>query len=149
MAGLPILRPIDIPRIVEEKQIKRVLLAMPSSSQPKQMQIARRMQDLDVEVQVLPSFAQLIGAEPLIDKFTGLITESQAQGRVADDLHPYLAASALVSVLEKQPEHAPLRAGEIISTGTITTAHSVHAGQTWRSEFKRGEFAGLTIEFVP
>ena len=44
--------------------------------------------------------------EPLIDKFTHLIGESQRQGRVADDLHPYLAASALVSVLEKLSAYA-------------------------------------------
>ena len=44
--------------------------------------------------------------EPLIDTFTGLITESQRQGRVADDLHPYLAASALVSILEKLSAYA-------------------------------------------
>jgi AcrR family transcriptional regulator len=44
--------------------------------------------------------------EPLIDKFTTLIAESQRQGRVAADLHPYLAASALVSVLEKLSAYA-------------------------------------------
>ena len=62
--------------------------------------------------------------------------------------NPFAAIVHLASVLEKQPEHAPLRAGEIISTGTITPAHSVHVGQTWRSEFKEAEFAGLKIEFV-
>ena len=44
--------------------------------------------------------------EPLIDKLTELITESQHQGRVAADLHPYLAASALVSILEKLSAYA-------------------------------------------
>ena len=44
--------------------------------------------------------------EPLIDRFTNLIAESQQRGRVADDLHPYLAASALVSVLEKLSAYA-------------------------------------------
>ena len=39
--------------------------------------------------------------EPLIDKLTELITEAQGRGDIAADLHPYLAASALVSVLEK------------------------------------------------
>ena len=39
--------------------------------------------------------------EPLIDKLTELIGEAQSRGDAADDLHPYLAASALVSVLEK------------------------------------------------
>ena len=33
--------------------------------------------------------------EPLIDKLSELITAAQAEGRVAQDLHPYLAASAL------------------------------------------------------
>jgi AcrR family transcriptional regulator len=38
---------------------------------------------------------------PLIDKLTELITAAQKRGRVPKDLHPFLAASALVSVLEK------------------------------------------------
>jgi len=43
---------------------------------------------------------------PLIDRFTHLISEAQRKGRVAEDLHPYLAASALVSVLEKLSAYA-------------------------------------------
>ena len=39
--------------------------------------------------------------EPLIDRLTELITQSQKDGRVAQDMHPYIAASALVSVLER------------------------------------------------
>lgn len=39
--------------------------------------------------------------EPLIMKLRDVILKSQKQGRVANDLHPYLAASALVSILEK------------------------------------------------
>jgi len=50
--------------------------------------------------------------------------------------------------LSKQPDHAPLKAGEIISTGTITTAHSVSAGEIWRSEVSGAGLAGLTVEFV-
>jgi AcrR family transcriptional regulator len=44
--------------------------------------------------------------EPLIDKLAALIAQSQQQGRVAKDLHPYLAASALVSILEKLSAYA-------------------------------------------
>lgn len=44
--------------------------------------------------------------EPLIDKLTELITESQRQGKVSQDLHPYIAASALVSILEKLSAYA-------------------------------------------
>ncbi|MEM9349225.1 MAG: nucleoside-diphosphate sugar epimerase/dehydratase [Pseudomonadota bacterium] len=72
VAGLPVYAPPQISRIVQERSIGRVLVAVPSLSQPKQMQIARRLQDIGLDVQVLPSFSQLIGAEPLIDKFVSL-----------------------------------------------------------------------------
>ncbi len=44
--------------------------------------------------------------EPLIEKLTELIDAAQQQGRVAEDIHPYLAASALVSILEKLAAYA-------------------------------------------
>ena len=44
--------------------------------------------------------------EPLIDKLAELIADSQQEGRVAEDMHPYLAASALVSILEKLSAYA-------------------------------------------
>ncbi len=68
VSGLPVLRPVDIVRIVEERHVDRVLLAMPSLSPPKLTQIARRLEKAGLEVQALPSFAQLIGEEELIDK---------------------------------------------------------------------------------
>jgi AcrR family transcriptional regulator len=43
---------------------------------------------------------------PLIDELRGLIGTSKKQGRVADDIHPYLAASGLVSILESLVAHA-------------------------------------------
>ena len=38
---------------------------------------------------------------PLISKLGDVISASQAKGRIEKDIHPYLAASALVSILEK------------------------------------------------
>lgn len=70
LKGLPVFPPARIAELVSQRQIDRVLLAMPSLSQPKQAQIARRLQKMDLEVQALPSFAQLIGEEALIDKLT-------------------------------------------------------------------------------
>ncbi len=63
--------------------------------------------------------------------------------------NPFAAIVHLLSVLGKQPNPAPLKAGEIVTTGTITTAQPVRVGQTWRSEVKGAELAGLTIHFVP
>lgn len=68
VSGLQVLRPVDIPEIVKEFSVDRVLLAMPSLTQPKQMRLARKLEAQGLEVQALPSFAQLIGEEELIDK---------------------------------------------------------------------------------
>jgi 2-keto-4-pentenoate hydratase len=61
--------------------------------------------------------------------------------------NPLSAISHLVSVLAVQTRHAPLHAGEIVTTGTITTAQSVHAGETWRSELQGIALPGLGVAF--
>jgi 2-oxo-3-hexenedioate decarboxylase len=58
---------------------------------------------------------------------------------------PLTALAFLVDQLKKQPEAPPLRAGEIISTGTLTDAHPVAPGETWRTEVTG--FGGLTLAF--
>ena len=70
VAKLPVHSPMRIAELVAEKQINRVLLAVPSLSTPKQAQIARRLEKMGLEVQTLPSFAQLIGEEALVDKLS-------------------------------------------------------------------------------
>lgn len=68
VSGLPVHGAPAIPTLCQAHKIRRVLLAMPSTTQPKRTQIARRLEKLGLEVQSLPSFAQLIGEEALIDK---------------------------------------------------------------------------------
>ncbi len=70
LVGLQVYSPARIADLVESRDVKRVLLAMPSQSQPKQAQIIQRLQRMGLEVQALPSFAQLIGEEALVDKLT-------------------------------------------------------------------------------
>lgn len=60
---------------------------------------------------------------------------------------PLSAITHLLSVLAKQPDYAPLQAGEIVTTGTVTTARSVQAGETWRTEVRGIALPGLTVEF--
>ena len=43
---------------------------------------------------------------PLIEALQRLIEESKRSGRVAGDVHPYLAASGLVAILESLAAHA-------------------------------------------
>lgn len=60
---------------------------------------------------------------------------------------PLAAIAYLLAVLAKHPNSTPLQAGEIVTTGTVTTARSVQVGQTWRSEVQGIALPGLTIEF--
>jgi 2-keto-4-pentenoate hydratase len=59
---------------------------------------------------------------------------------------PLLSLGYLVELLQKQPEAPPLRAGEIVTTGVLTDAHPVAAGETWRTEVSG--FGGLRIAFA-
>ncbi len=69
-------------------------------------------------------------------------------GRGSNVLGSPLAAIAhLLSVLAKQPNYLHLQAGEVVTTGTITTAQPVRAGETWRSELQGIAFPGLTVAF--
>ncbi|NVK12645.1 MAG: polysaccharide biosynthesis protein [Rhodobacteraceae bacterium] len=93
LVGLPVFAPSRIAEIVEARGIRRVLLAMPSQSQPRQAQITRRLQKLGLEVQALPSFAQLIGEEALVDKLTPVAPQAFL-GRAARDVPLQDAAGA-------------------------------------------------------
>ncbi|MFW8595952.1 polysaccharide biosynthesis protein [Cribrihabitans neustonicus] len=93
LVGLPVYASARIGEIAAARQIRRVLLAMPSQSQPKQAQITRRLQKLGLEVQALPSFAQLIGEEALVDKLTPVAPQAFL-GRAARDVPLKAAAGA-------------------------------------------------------
>ncbi len=60
---------------------------------------------------------------------------------------PLAALTHLLSVLATQPQYAPLQAGEMVTTGTLTTAQSVHAGETWRSDVRGIALPGLAVTF--
>merc|ERR1711969_179406 len=85
LAGLPVCPPARIAELVKDRRVDRVLLAMPSLSQPKQAQIARHLQKMGLEEQALPSFAQLIGEEALIDKLAPVAPQNFL-GRAACDV---------------------------------------------------------------
>ena len=72
----------------------------------------------------------------------------QKTGGGADVLGSPLSACAhLVDVLSTQPETLPIRAGEIISTGTLTTPLPVLPGETWSTALAGIDLPGLSITF--
>lgn len=60
---------------------------------------------------------------------------------------PLAALGFLVDVLDRQPEAPPLAAGEIVTTGVLTDAHPVAAGETWHTELTGLPLNGLRISF--
>ena len=70
-------------------------------------------------------------------------------GRGSNVLGSPLAAIAhLIAVLATQPQYQPLQADEIVTTGTITTAQAVNAGETWGTTLSGINLPGVTVEFT-
>ena len=63
VAGLPVLSPARIEAVMRDFDVDRVVLAMPSSSEARITQISRKLKILGLQVQAMPSFAQLVGTE--------------------------------------------------------------------------------------
>lgn len=61
---------------------------------------------------------------------------------------PLSALAHLVGVLAKQTGAPALVAGEIVTTGVITDAHPVAAGEVWRTRITGLALPGLTVEFA-
>lgn len=74
----------------------------------------------------------------------------QAMGRGANVLGgPLQALRHLLASLGETPEQPPLQAGEMVSTGTITAAMPVQAGETWHTTLDGIALPGLTVRFTP
>jgi 2-oxo-3-hexenedioate decarboxylase len=83
----------------------------------------------------LPSMGvSLLHGDTLVDSGTG----ANVLGS------PVLALMHLRDVLAKQPWAPPLAAGEIVTTGTLTDAHPVRPGETWRAKYGALGLGGLS-----
>ena len=72
--GLQVWPPTAIPRLVADHRVDRALLAMPSAPRARSAQLSRRLEDMGLEVQTVPSFAQLTGREaPLLEQLQPVV----------------------------------------------------------------------------
>lgn len=60
---------------------------------------------------------------------------------------PLTALRHLVGLLARDPHHPPLAPGEIVTTGTLTRAFPVKAGEIWTSELTGIALPGLALRF--
>jgi 2-keto-4-pentenoate hydratase len=88
----------------------------------------------------LPEFELLLARDgAVVDRGTG--------DRVLGS--PALALRHLAGVLAAQPEAPPLEPGEIVTTGTITDAWPIAAGECWRSDYGDLDLPGIELEITP
>ncbi len=87
VAGLQVYSPVQIQDLVTKKNINRVVLAMPSVSQPVQARIARRLRDIGCEVHSLPSFAELVEKGELTKKIAPIeLSNLLGRNRLEEEL---------------------------------------------------------------
>ena len=93
--------------------------------------------------------------EDLIEKLASfsiaLICDStiREEGRGSNVLgSPLIAIARLIEALGKQARHSPLQAGEVVTTGTITTAQPIRAGETWSTRLSGIELPGFELDYA-
>jgi FlaA1/EpsC-like NDP-sugar epimerase len=86
VAGLRVYGSDRIAQLARQLEVERVILAMPSVSTPKLAQLARRLTDLGLHVMSVPSFAQLVGEEELVDSLTSVVPGQFLNRRQVDEV---------------------------------------------------------------
>ncbi|MBL8584867.1 MAG: fumarylacetoacetate hydrolase family protein [Rhizobiaceae bacterium] len=88
----------------------------------------------------------------LADALAGLTLELSRNGQVMDRGAganvldgPLQALAHLVRVLAADPVNPPLRAGEIVTTGTLTRAFPIQAGESWATRIGGFDLPGLSV----
>jgi 2-oxo-3-hexenedioate decarboxylase len=76
----------------------------------------------------------------------GELIDSGVGANVLDS--PAVALGHLARVISEQPGAPDLAAGELVTTGTITNAHPVLAGERWRSDYGALGLEQLTVTFA-
>ncbi len=74
--------------------------------------------------------------------------EVRDRGRGSNVLgSPLVAVAHLITLLAKQPHACALRAGELVTTGTLTVARPIRSGDTWSTAFDGIELPSISIAF--
>ena len=61
---------------------------------------------------------------------------------------PIQALRFLVEEIARYPVNAPIAAGEIVTTGTLTDAQPVAPGDEWSTELRGIPIAGISLAFA-
>jgi len=93
VAGLPVYEPKNIARTIRRTNAKRVLIAMPSVDRHRRGQIIESLKDFDVEVQVLPSYVELMNGESGVDELRPVLPDQLLDRDMVELETPEIAKS--------------------------------------------------------
>lgn len=102
VAGLRVHGPSSLKKLVLDKDIDRVVLAMPSISQPALARIAHKLRHIGCEVHALPSFAAMVGESEMRKQVSpvsihDLLGRSRLESELPGVSHVYSGRRILVS----------------------------------------------------
>jgi len=102
VSGLRVHGPSSLKKLVLEKDIDRVVLAMPSISQPALARIAHKLRHIGCEVHALPSFAAMVGQSEMRRQVTpvslhDLLGRNMLERELPGVSHVYSGRRILVS----------------------------------------------------
>ena len=86
ISGLPVYAPARLPSLVARHEIKRVLLAIPSAGRNEQEKLLDQLSGLPVEVQILPSYIDMMEGNMGGDPFR-LVSPDELLGREKVELN--------------------------------------------------------------
>src|SRR5690606_5026378 len=66
--GLEVHSPAKLPALIDELEISRVLLALPSTPRRRRLEIIKGLERLPVHVQTVPEFSDLISGAARVDE---------------------------------------------------------------------------------
>lgn len=76
------------------------------------------------------------------------VTIDRGEGSIVLD-GPVDALRQWVDAMHAQPQHWPIRAGDVVTTGTITDAWPMAAGMRFETRLSDRRLSGLTLECAP
>ena len=59
----------------------------------------------------------------------------------------HMEVASVDGVIAKQPHVLPLQAGKLVTTGTLTAALPIHAGQNWTTNLNGIALPGISVSF--
>ncbi|MGH8249540.1 MAG: polysaccharide biosynthesis protein [Steroidobacteraceae bacterium] len=68
MNGVPVISPEDLAEFVIRCRVERILLAVPSASRRRKAEILRRLESLNVHVQSVPAFSDVVSGRARVDE---------------------------------------------------------------------------------